>query len=128
MNPLATDVNHWLGDGRAGLNLKLIGHGSSATVLLPLSHLPYVQLYKRREPSSTVDRRLAMDLYECRGDTSATTQVLIMLGYYKWLSQSKRKGALYSSPSEKDANTDSLKEMEPSEPTTLVKSSDWPNG
>ena len=30
MNPLATDVNHWLGDGRAGLNLELIGHGSLA--------------------------------------------------------------------------------------------------
>ena len=96
-DPLATDVNHWRGTGRSGLKLELIGHGSATTVLLPLSHLPYVQLYKKRGPglpclnpayeydrdwsSSTLDRQVAMDLDECTGDTTAMTQVL--LGYYK---------------------------------------------
>ena len=106
-NPLATDVNHWLGIGRSGLKLELIGHGSATTVLLPPSHLPYVQLYKKREPglpclnpahehdrdwsSSTLDHQVAMDLYECTGDTTATTQVL--LEYYKRLSRVRKRGS-----------------------------------
>ena len=39
-SPLAIDVNHWLGTGRAGLNLQLIGYGLSQRVLLELSSLP----------------------------------------------------------------------------------------
>jgi len=48
-NPLPRDINHWLGTGRAGLYLEVIGFGTSTTVLLQLSCLPYVQIWKRRK-------------------------------------------------------------------------------
>ena len=51
-NPPNSYIQHWLGDGRAGLNLELIGHGSSIKVLLQLSHLPYVQVFQSRQPDA----------------------------------------------------------------------------
>jgi hypothetical protein len=46
--PLPIDFSHWLGAGRAGLNLELIGHGLSVTALLQLSFLPHVQVFQQR--------------------------------------------------------------------------------
>ena len=46
--PLDNDTNHRLEAGRAGLNVLLIGYRLSNRVLLKLSLLLYVQVFKRR--------------------------------------------------------------------------------
>ena len=48
LSPLPIAVSYWLGAGRAGLNLELIGHGLSVTALLQLSLLPHVQVFQQR--------------------------------------------------------------------------------
>ena len=82
----------------------LTGHGDAKKVLLRLSDLPFVQLFQKRETGApfldssdpfdkdlteaTVAKRLAVALFEARGDASSTVQVL--LGYYKYKSQPRR--------------------------------------
>jgi len=106
-NPPPSEVSRWLGSGRAGLNLELVNYGSTARVLLPLSHLPYVQVFKKREPDapyldppyeyhkclteSSLARRLTNDLFQARGDSAATVQIL--LGYYKHLTSKMTRGS-----------------------------------
>ena len=78
----------------------MVNFGTSTTVLLQLSCLPYVQMWKRRKhdapfldpphdydrdlTTASLARKLSRDLHQTRGDAAATVQV--MLGYYKHLS------------------------------------------
>ena len=113
-NPLDLDIDRMLGHGNVGLNLLLAGHGSSRTILLKFSDLPYVQVYQKRandapfiDPSlefhknltqSTLQRRLSEAFCEVKGDASATAQVI--LGFYKHLSRNTRSIRVPASPAE----------------------------
>ena len=97
LNPLPADLNHMLGVGNAGLYLDLKGYGTGRGVLLRLSDLPYFQVFVMRDPGApfldpsfefpyrqkeqTLGRKLAEELYQSKGDTVSTVQ--IMMNYYK---------------------------------------------
>ena len=109
--------------------LVLAGHGDAKKVLLRLSDLPFVQLFQRKETGApfldspdpfdkdlteaTVAKRLAVALYEARGDASLTVQVL--LGYYKYKSQPPRSNNRYkksSSPTPDSQTQDDVSSQE----------------
>ena len=106
LNPLDHDIFRMLGNGNAGLNLEVLGHGTTTRVLLKLADLPYVQIYQKRchdapylDMSFNFHKRisqaglahkLSVSLYESRGDAASTVQVL--LSYYKYMAKSSPPG------------------------------------
>ena len=110
-DPLPIDINHWLGADRAGLNLELIGYDAAKRVLLQLSTLPCLQVYKSRDPGAqfldpalefnkcatdpkTASRKLARALHVTRGDSAAT--VAVMMNYYKTNSLNRQNNDVQS--------------------------------
>jgi hypothetical protein len=95
-----------LGEGNSGLNLELIGYGTSFTVLQNLRHLPFVYAFVKREPDapfldtrfefewrsseSTFLANLKKALFATKADATATLQILMQ--YYKTaLKRSEKK-------------------------------------